>query len=136
MLSALVPLAWYWSRHPSTQAGLLLYMHCACSQRASEMLLHQCAISTHCQSLWLQHCILPYAQGQASLAESSLHSAESGGQVADTGELTSSSASFTVTKVRLQLGPFAAEYSGTDRFCNAVRQSNTDLVVNIGKAER
>ena len=58
--------------------------------------------------------------------------------MADTGELTSSSASFTVTdtKVRLQLGPFAAEYSGTDRFCNAVRQSNTDLVVNIGKAER
>ena len=103
MLSALVPLAWYWSRHPSTQAGLLLYMHCACSQRASEMLLHQCSISTDCQNLWLQHCILPSGLEQASLAERSLHVAESGGQVADTGELTSSSASFTVTDTKVRL---------------------------------
>ena len=57
--------------------------------------------------------------------------------MADTGELTSSSASFTITdtKVRLHLGPFAGEYSKPDRFCNAVCQSNTDLGVKSGKEE-
>ena len=57
--------------------------------------------------------------------------------MADTGELTSSSASFTVTdtKVRLHLGPSAAEYSERDRFCNAVHQSDTDLGVKVETVE-
>ena len=123
------PLGIILERTPFYAGKLFLYAHCACSQIASNVLAHQCGLSTPAKTPCLQRCILFKDMQQVLLAEQSLGSAESGGQVADTGELTSSSAIFTVTdtKVRLYLGPLAAEQPETGRYCNAVCHSNTGL---------